>query len=656
MNDLQRLIQASEVRANAAARGARSLIDLLAKAAFEKVWRTLVDNPDADPRAVIQAAQLEFGGGFSEALAEAFSLLLQRSIGTDELRAMPVGDITLARSLYLHRVQTQAEVTALVREHAKGVHQARELSLALYDGYSPEDGIRRPLEGRARAELPRALRSLTEDATARRTLTALQVQGQQQAARLKTRALRAAYLETFEAWERGANMDAVKRKLDNAMREKNRYYADRIAQTELQRAHQAQIAREVMDDELTTVVQVRIDPSHPRADICDLHARADLWGLGPGNYPKEKAPRPPYHPFCLPASAKVSTGDRIAAVTRRWYDGDMVVITTASGKRLEATVNHPVLTSRGWVAAGLIDVGGDVVSRAGPERVEPGHIHDEHVPTRIAEVFDSFGLAREVATVEVPTAAPDFHGDGMAGQVAVVRADRELWDGLNSSLLQSLEDRSLVSRLQPSALLGQPGIVEAPLDGSLRAADCIVSSSGEGLPVLRGQALHPDDLLLARGAQFDAGPEQAPVDDVAADAELARQILDGSTGPVLLDKVLNVHRYAVACHVYNLETTSGHYTADGIVTHNCRCRLRTRPSLDARNATRAPSGEAAYLRQLSEGEAAAVMGSAERARRIMQGEALETVVNEGKAPAHRLMRVGDLAAQGHPLLKDPAEV
>jgi hypothetical protein len=60
----------------------------------------------------------------------------------------------------------------------------------------------------------------------------------------------------------------------------------------------AQMAREMMDDDLTTVVQVRLNPTHPRPDICDLHALADLWGLGRGCYPKERAPMPPFHPFC----------------------------------------------------------------------------------------------------------------------------------------------------------------------------------------------------------------------------------------------------------------------------------------------------------------------------------------------------------------------
>lgn len=295
---LERLIQAAEARAALAQRGAQAAIDALALAAFAKFWGFLVEHPEASPRDAIQAAQVEFGGGFADALAEAFSELLQRSVSTTEIRAMPVGDLSLSRRLYLHTVQTASEVVGLIREHGKGIQQARELSLRLYDGYDPQDGIQRPLEGRARALLPKALRSLTDDLPTRRTLTMLQVQGQEQAARLKSQALRAAYTEAFDAWKAGKGMDALKRKLEIAQREKNRFIADRIAQTELHRAHQAQVARELMDDDLTTVVQVKINPTHPRTDICDLHARADLWGLGPGCYPKPEAPRPPFHPFC----------------------------------------------------------------------------------------------------------------------------------------------------------------------------------------------------------------------------------------------------------------------------------------------------------------------------------------------------------------------
>lgn len=288
----------SDDAADRLARAQAALIQLLARAAFAKMWRALGEDSALSPRDAIQAAQADFGGAFARALAGAFSELLQRSVGVAEVRAMPVGDIALSQRLHRHDAQTLAEVLQAIKAHAQGVHQARELALALYDGYSPAQGPKRPLEGRSRADLPRYLRELTNDPEARQSLARVIEQGQAQAARLKSAPLRAAYAEALGAWEAGAGREALKRRLEIAQREKNRFFANRIAQTELARAHQADVAAELMADESIDVVQVRINPAHPRTDICDFHARADLFGLGPGNYPKAKAPRPPFHPFC----------------------------------------------------------------------------------------------------------------------------------------------------------------------------------------------------------------------------------------------------------------------------------------------------------------------------------------------------------------------
>ena len=298
MTDLERLIQSREARAALAAQGAQAQIDALAEAAFRRVVALLMADPTMAPREAVMAVMVDFGGGFAQALAEAFTLLLERSIGADEVRALPIGNIPLSRHLYLQAVATSREVAAIVREHARGVQQAQALARRLYDGYDPRDGIVRPLEGRARASLPQALRTLTEDLQARRELTALLDQGQKQAARLKSPALRAAYLQAFEAWQQGAGRAALDKLLAVAVREKNRFFADRIARTELHAAHQTQVAADLMTDADLTVVEVRLNPAHPHTDICDLHARADLWGLGPGRYPKKHAPVPGFHPFC----------------------------------------------------------------------------------------------------------------------------------------------------------------------------------------------------------------------------------------------------------------------------------------------------------------------------------------------------------------------
>lgn len=284
--------------AAAASMGARTQIDDAAQRAFDRLWSLMLKPGAKSPRDLVLQVAAEFNLGASEALAAAFSVLLERLIGPAEVQAMPVGDVVLSRLLYRHAVQTAAEVTAIVREHAQGVHDARALLLRLYDGYDPQDGIQRPLEGRAIASLPRALREIVAEPGPRADLAALLDDAQRQASRVKSRALRSGYLDLLSTWESGAAREVLRKKLDVAHREKSRFMADRIAQTELARAYQARVAAEVMADTETTVVQVMLNPAHPALDICDLHATADLWGLGKGCYPKEEAPRPPFHPYC----------------------------------------------------------------------------------------------------------------------------------------------------------------------------------------------------------------------------------------------------------------------------------------------------------------------------------------------------------------------
>jgi hypothetical protein len=271
-------------------------IDDEARRGFERLLQ-LIDAGVA-PRDAIGEVMRSFSGRFIEEFRGAFTDLLQRVVGSSELLGLPIGDMPLSRALYLHARQVTTEVAGLVSQHAAGLQQARQLALRLFDGYDPKDGVRRPLEGSARASLPAALRSQTQDVPARRGLTRLLERGQTQAAKLRTPALRAAYLDAFNGWKAKEGREALNRRLDIAVREKNRFFANRIAVTELARANAAQQARELMADSSVQVVEVRINPTHPRADICDLHARADLWGLGPGRYPKAKAPQPTYHPFC----------------------------------------------------------------------------------------------------------------------------------------------------------------------------------------------------------------------------------------------------------------------------------------------------------------------------------------------------------------------
>lgn len=295
---IERRLDELAARAELASDYAASRVEGLARQGFLMLWERLQAEPGADVRALVLEVAQSFGSAYTVALAAAFERLLQQAVMPSTIAAMPVGEVQLSAALYRQAQTAAAEVSAIVRTHAQGVHQARALLLELFDGYSPAQGLRRPLEGRARARLPAALRFITQEPVARASLARVYERAQKQAARLRSPALRASYLEALEAWRTGAGRDALRKRLEVAHKEKARHFAERIAQTELAKAYQARVAAELMEDPSTQTVQVTLNPAHPRADVCDLHGRADLFGLGAGVYPKAQAPRPPFHPFC----------------------------------------------------------------------------------------------------------------------------------------------------------------------------------------------------------------------------------------------------------------------------------------------------------------------------------------------------------------------
>ena len=252
-----------------------------------------------DPAEAVRIVQAGFNGAYVASLQQAFGAILGQAVEAGFVTSLPVSGVPLSARLYRNTLQTSMEVAGLVKSHAAGIHDARELAIRLYDGYNPTDGIQRPIEKQSLAELPRPLRELMKaDIKLKGSYEQLLEQVQTAASRLKTQALRAAYSEAIDAWAKGKGGESLKRKLDVAYREKTRYHANRIAQTELARAHADKVASEFMHDDTISVVKVIMSPAHPMRDICNLFAEADLYGLGKGCYPKEKAPKPVYHPFC----------------------------------------------------------------------------------------------------------------------------------------------------------------------------------------------------------------------------------------------------------------------------------------------------------------------------------------------------------------------
>src|SRR5690606_33472201 len=155
------------------------------------------------------------------------------------------------------------------------------------------------------------------------------------------------------------------------------------------------------------------------------------------------------------------------------YSGDIVDVTFASGRHLSATPNHPVLTTHGWVAAGLLDESSNVVRSIDAGRLARIVNPDDHqIPAVIEQVAGATGSDLGVLPVAVPLAAEDFHGDGVGSEVAVVRADGLLRDALDATLGEQVGQDLLVAGIESGAILSGDGGGAEGFDGSGGPAHC----------------------------------------------------------------------------------------------------------------------------------------------------------------------------------------
>lgn len=300
-----------------------------------------------------------------------------------------------------------------------------------------------------------------------------------------------------------------------------------------------------------------------------------------------------FHPNCFPGGVLVTSPSGVRAADARWYEGEVVVINTASGQELTVTPNHPILTPEGWVNAGAIEVGGRVL-RYLPwvERVDGMSPGDEDVPTPIGDVFETLRQSGEVSTMTVPAAAEQFHGDGFDADVEIVLSHGLLRDWREAGTAQVVGDGEFVAgRMRSGSLLAERPTLKI-VGGSGHSANCVVSGGSECGSFIGGHPGNPTRHSLS-ASYLRSGPLESVVDGGLTDSKGGRDLALSLAGTVSADDVVDVKLDTFRGHVYNLESESGWYVASSIVVHNCRHRTvvyvpgRTRPLTD----TAGPAGD-----------------------------------------------------------------
>lgn len=207
-------------------------------------------------------------------------------------------DLTLSKRLYRRSSTIRNEVADTIKQALKTNKTVKGLAKSIFDGYGKGGII-------PEASIPKFLSKLSDinisgESTpeAKRKERALLRSVKGKISRLDTPYVRAAYNEVAAAVEDG-NEIRLQKAIYNATQEKARYHAERIARTENARAYADGQMNRFLDDDDIVAFQWKLSSRHPRYDICDFYANADLYGLGKGVYPKDKFPRLPAHPHCM---------------------------------------------------------------------------------------------------------------------------------------------------------------------------------------------------------------------------------------------------------------------------------------------------------------------------------------------------------------------
>lgn len=266
---------------------------------------------------------------------------------------------------------------------------------------------------------------------------------------------------------------------------------------------------------------------------------------------------------CFPGDTKVVPLGKIKTLYKRWYDGPVIMLKTRMGNVITGTPNHPVFVGECKIPLRLIKAGDYLLNANGGDFCAPTYPNVNNVPARIDEIFGAFAKTFEIDGVE---GGPfNFHGDGKFSQVDIIRADSQLLCHRDAFVGEKVEELNLTSPNPRAGSLMDLGT----FDANLAVTSMVASSSG---------GIWPVDCVPQR-AGFRATPDgftptqQSFPYGVLRHAEFDGKLGSGSPLPIEGDEVVSVSISQFSGHVYNLETESGSYLANGIKVGNC-CRPR----------------------------------------------------------------------------------
>lgn len=253
------------------------------------------------PRDAVEQVMAGFADDMADALAYSISAVSEEETTTEEALQISIGPVSLSSRLYQESSELSAIVQGMYDTQERAFSELEAFALAVYlawrlrerGGPPPAITARNPsIPQRVRTTLLRTPAVQTAIAAAFERMAPAGLSIEQQAKAYE------AVKDDLARIKAGVAREALEKRAEVAFAERIKNFARRIVGTETHRAFVRVLAESIMADDRVQWVQVLRGSRGAPPCFCDLFTGRDLFGKGPGVYPKERAPLPLYHPNC----------------------------------------------------------------------------------------------------------------------------------------------------------------------------------------------------------------------------------------------------------------------------------------------------------------------------------------------------------------------
>lgn len=289
---------------------------------------------------------------------------------------------------------------------------------------------------------------------------------------------------------------------------------------------------------------------------------------------------------CFVKETRIASNTSVEAATEREYIGELVTIETRGGIKFTCTPNHPVLTDKGWIAAGALYEGCNILTSGFAENfcswIYPNK--NNVVPC----IYDIYQLFSRISFVNrIARGLVNFHGDIPDTDVKVVFSPCFLQNRGKPLFFKKIKHFFFKFSDFEKATFSCKCMIYKFTSLGWRSASSFIRFLRNFCFFFIGGMLETKKLRFAKAANRTAVFKKKTINSSSIQSFSVCDGIDRFPGDVTVDDIISVKRREnVACHVYNLQTENQIYGVNESISqngekhnckfaivHNCHCVL-----------------------------------------------------------------------------------